>query len=69
MDDHLKVDVALIRATAAGLVRIKDVLQLEDSSRQEGRVVSGCCRPDGGAGRRERRGGDGAGASAPAVGR
>lgn len=33
LSDHLKVDVALIRATGEGLGRIKDVLQQADASK------------------------------------
>lgn len=33
MGDHLKVDVALIRATGEGLGRIKDALQHADASK------------------------------------
>lgn len=39
MGDHLKIDVALIRATGEGLGRIKDVLQGAGASKPGGQVL------------------------------
>lgn len=54
MGDHLKVDVALIRATAGGLGLVKDALQRADASNPGAGVlglgglaeaISGFCGP------------------------